>query len=218
MKHFFSGMMLALALIAALVVGMVAVAENAAPEMPSMEAVQPDQTQPGQAQPGQTQPDQTQPDQAQQPAADTELQQAYDAYRAARQSGRQEALEDELKGYVEAGKLTQEQADLILKDAREREALRNGTCPNCGYQFKSGMGKGGRMNGGKGMNNGMNRGKGGRMSGGRGMFNNQPGVGQQSNGMQMPNGMQMQPDAQANGTALLPEMQVMQDPDGFEGI
>ena len=217
MKHFFSGMMLALALIAALVVGMVAVAENAAPEMPSMEAVQPDQTQPGQAQPGQTQPDQIQPDQAQQPAADTELQQAYDAYRAARQSGRQEALEDELKGYVEAGKLTQEQADLILKDAREREALRNGTCPNCGYQFKSGMGKGGRMNGGKGMNNGMNRGKGGRMNGGRGMFNQQQPNGQQPNGMQQPNFGQ-QPNAQTNGAAILPEMQLMQDPDGFEGI
>ena len=207
MKHFFSGMMLALALVAALVVGVVAVAENAAPEMPSMEAVQPDPAQPDQAQ-----PDQAQPDQAQQPAADTELQQAYDAYRAAKQSGRQEALEDELKGYVEAGKLTQEQADLILKDAKEREALRNGTCPNCGYQFKNGMGKGGRMNGGKGMNNGMNRGKGGRMNGGRGMFNQQ-----QPNDGQQP-GFGQQPNAQANSAAILPEMQVMQDPNGFEGI
>ena len=178
---------------------------------------QPDPAQPEQAQPEQTQPEQAQPEQAQQSAADAELQQAYDAYRAAKQSSRQEALEDELKCYVEAGKLTQEQADLILNDVKERESLRNGTCPECGYQFKNGMGKGGRMNGGKGMN-GMNRGKGGRMSGGRGMFNNQPGVGQQSNGMQMPNGMQMQPDAHTNGTTLLPEMQVMQDPDGFEGI
>ncbi|MBR2698120.1 MAG: hypothetical protein IKE76_05955 [Clostridia bacterium] len=213
MKHFFSGMMLALALVAALVVGVVAVAENAAPEMPSMEAVQPDP-----AQPEQTQPDQTQPDQSvQQPAADTELQQAYDAYRAAKQSGRQEALEDELKGYVEAGKLTQEQADLILKDYKEREALRNGTCPNCGYQFENGMGKGGRMNGGKGMKGGMNRGKGGRMNGGRGMFNQQQPNGQQPDFGQQPN-VGQQPNAQANGAAILPEMQLMQDPNGFEGI
>ena len=209
MKHFFSGMMLALALVAALVVGVVAVAENAAPEMPSMEAVQPDPAQ----------PDQTQPDQSsQQPAADTELQQAYDAYRAAKQSGRREALEDELKGYVEAGKLTQEQADLILKDYKEREALRNGTCPNCGYQFENGMGKGGRMNGGKGMNGVMNRGKCGRMNGGRRMFSQQqPNFGQQPNVGQQPNFGQ-QPNAQANGAAILPEMQLMQDPNGFEGI
>lgn len=210
MKHFLTGMTLALVLVAALLVGVVAAAENVAPEMPAMEATQPDP-----AQPEQTEPEQVEPEQAQQD--DTALRQAYEAYRAAKQSSRQAALEDELKGYVEAGKLTQEQADLILNDYKQRDALRNGTCPECGYQFKNGMGKGGRMNGGKGMN-GMNRGKGGRMSGGRGMFNNQPGVGQQSNGMQMPNGMQMQPDAQANGTALLPEMQVMQDPDGFEGI
>ena len=75
------------------------------------------------------------------------------------------------------------------------------------------MGKGGRMNGGRGMNNGMGRGKGNRMNGGRGMFNQQPSVGQQQS-----NGMQMQPDAQANGSAFLPEMQFMQDPDGLEGI
>ena len=198
MKHFFSGMLLALALVAALVVGMAAVAENAAPEMPALEATQPDQTQPDQAQTGQPQPEQTQPEQGAQ-QDDAALRQAYDAYRAARQSSRQEALEDELKGYVEAGKLTQEQADLILKDSKERESLRNGTCPDCGYQFKNGMGKGGRMNG---MNGGMGRGK-----GGRGMFN-----GQQQGGMQM------QPGAQAESSAFLPEMQFTQQPDGLEGI
>lgn len=198
MKHFFSGMLLALALVAALVVGMAAVAENAAPEVPALEATQPEQTQPEQTQPEQTQPGQG----AQQD--DAALRQAYDAYRAARQSSRQEALEDELKGYVEAGKLTQAQADLILNDVRERESLRNGTCPDCGYQFKNGMGKGGRMNG---MNGGMGRGKGGRMNGGRGMFN-----GQQQGGMQM------QPGAQAESSAFLPEMQFTQQPNGLEGI
>ena len=70
-------------------------------------------------------------------------------------------LTEELNGYVEAGTMTQEQADLILNSMKERLAARNGECPNCGYQFqinaprmggqKSQRGgrmmQGGRMNG-----------------------------------------------------------------------
>ena len=98
MKHYFSGMMIALVLVLALVVGAVALAENTepeAPELPPVEEVQPEQPE------------------AQQPAGDaatndtatndTALQEAFDAYRAAKQSGRQEELEAELKGYVESG-------------------------------------------------------------------------------------------------------------------
>ena len=48
--------------------------------------------------------------------------------------------------YVEAGSLTQEQADMILKNVKERVAEKNGECPNCGYQFS---------NGGKGQRGGM---------------------------------------------------------------
>ena len=79
----------------------------------------------------------------------TALQDALTAYNQARQSTYTENLEAELKGYVESGKLTQEQADLILKYVKDQEALRNGVCPNCGYQFQNG-GKGGHMKGGFG--------------------------------------------------------------------
>ena len=79
----------------------------------------------------------------------TALQDALTAYNQARQSTYTENLEAELKGYVESGKLTQEQADLILKYVKDQEALRNGVCPNCGYQFQNGD-KGGHMKGGFG--------------------------------------------------------------------
>lgn len=166
MKHFFSGMLIALALVASLVVGVVAVAENApeAPEPPAAEAQQPAE------------------DAATDDAA---LKEAIEAYRAAKQSERQEALEAELKGFVESGKLTQEQADLILNYVKEQQAKRDGTCPSCGYQFRN-NGKGGRMNGGKSGNRGMSNGRQG--------FGQQPTFGQQ----QMPgqaNGMSFQPDA-----------------------
>ena len=190
MKHFFTGMMMALALVTALIVGVVALAESAAPEAPALPSIE-----------------EAQPEQ-QQPAADaatdnTALQQAFDAYRAAKQSTRQEALEEELKGYVESGKLTQEQADLILKYYKDQQALRDGTCPGCGYQFQSGSGKGGRMSGGRGMNGG----KGGRMGGSRGMFNGQqPASGQQ----QMP--------GQGNGTSFIPDAQAVPGANGDDGI
>ena len=83
---------------------------------------------------------------AEEPAADTALQDALKALEEARKSDKATDLEAELKAYVEAGKLTQEQADLILKAYKDQEALRNGVCPNCGYEFESGFGKGGRGN------------------------------------------------------------------------
>ena len=204
MKHFFSGMLIAFTLVAVLITGVIALAENAAPEipeLPSVEEVQPEQ----EAQ----QPEQEaqQPDQdAQQPAADassdnTALQDAFDAYRAARQSDQQEELEAELKSYVASGKLTQEQADLILNYYKEQEALRNGTCPNCGYQFQNGFGKGGHGMGGRGMKGG----KGGRMFGGMNMPGQQPST-------------QSGTDSQASGTAFEFGAQTIPFMDGTEGI
>ena len=96
------------------------------------------------------------------------LQEAFDAYRTAKQESRTADLEAELKEYVEAGKLTQEQADLILNAYKERAAQKNG----------SGMtdGKGFRMNGrgGKGGRRGNDFGRGG-MSGFGGQGNQNPG-------------------------------------------
>ena len=155
MKHFFSGMLIALILALALIAGVVATAENAAPdqpELPAAEALAPEQPTDG--------AEAQQPDAA---ASDT-------------------------------GKLTREQADLILKQYTDRQALRNGTCPGCGYQFDNGAaGKGGRMQGNRGMNGGKG-GRGGRMNGG---------FGQQ--GMQAPGQNQMLPQTPGNVA-------------GFEGI
>ena len=78
----------------------------------------------------------------------TALQEAQEAYRAAKQTDSLTEYETELKSMVEAGTLTQEQADLLLNAAKESVALANGTCPNCGYQFQNGGRKG--MNYGKG--------------------------------------------------------------------
>ena len=195
MKHFFSGMLIAFTLVAVLITGGIALAENAAPEIPELPSVE------------ESQPEQAQPEQdAQQPAADassdnTALQDAFDAYRAARQSDQQEELEAELKSYVASGKLTQEQADLILNYYKEQEALRNGTCPNCGYQFQNGFGKGGHGMGGRGMKGG----KGGRMFGGMNMPGQQPST-------------QSGTDSQASGTAFEFGAQTIPFMDGTEGI
>ena len=195
MKHFFSGMLIAFTLVAVLITGVIALAENAAPEIPELPSVE------------ESQPEQAQPEQdAQQPAADassdnTALQDAFDAYRAARQSVQQEELEAELKSYVASGKLTQEQADLILNYYKEQEALRNGTCPNCGYQFQNGFGKGGHGMGGRGMKGG----KGGRMFGGMNMPGQQPST-------------QSGTDSQASGTAFEFGAQTIPFMDGTEGI
>ena len=149
---------------------------------------------------------QSSPPAAQQPAADassdnTALQDAFNAYRTARQSDQQEELEAELKSYVASGKLTQEQADLILNYYKEQEALRNGTCPNCGYQFQNGFGKGGHGMGGRGMKGG----KGGRMFGGMNMPGQQPST-------------QSGTDSQASGTAFEFGAQTIPFMDGTEGI
>lgn len=82
------------------------------------------------------------------PAEDEQkaLQDALDAYRAAKQDEAVSDLEEELNGYVAASSLTQEQADLILKNVKERLAVKNGECPNCGYDLR-GQNKG--MRGGK---------------------------------------------------------------------
>ena len=195
MKHFFSGMLIAFTLVAVLITGVIALAENAAPEIPELPSVE------------ESQPEQAQPEQdAQQPAADassdnTALQDAFDAYRAARQSDQQEELEAELKSYVASGKLTQEQADLILNYYKEQEALRNGTCPNCGYQFQNGFGKGGHGMGGRGMKGG----KGGRMFGGMNMPGQQPST-------------QSGTDSQASGTAFEFGAQTIPFMDDTEGI
>ena len=207
MKHFISGMMIALALVAALVMGVVAMAENTAheaPEMPPVEEAQPEQVE--------TEQDAQQPD-TDAATDDSALREALDAYKAAKQSGRQEALEAELKGYVESGKLTQEQADLILNEYKEQEARRSGTCPNCGYQFQdgSGMAKGSRMSGGRGANGG----KGNRMNGGN-MFGRQPSAQQPS--VQQPTFGQQPGEGSTNGTAMQPDAQATPNMSGNEGI
>ncbi len=201
MKHFFTGMMMALALVTALIVGVVALAESAAPEVPELPSIE-------EAQPETPQTEQQPADDA---TDNTALKEALDAYRAAKQSDRQEALEAELKGYVESGKLTQEQADLILNYVKEQQALRDGTCPGCGYQFRNGngAGKGGRMNGGRGMNGG----KGGRMGGNRGMSNGQ----QQMPGQQQAPGQQQMP-GQGNGTSFQPDALTMPTMNVNDGI
>ena len=127
---------------------------------------------------------------AEAPATEDEqktLKEAMDAYRAAKQDKAVDNLEAELKGYVEAGSLTQEQADMILKNVKERVAEKNGECPNCGYQFS---------NGGKGQRGGMMDDQRGRqqrdgMMGQhrgqrRGQFGQMPGQQMPQNGQPMP--------------------------------
>ena len=113
-------------------------------------------------------------------AETTALNEALEAYGKAKSESRKLAiltsLKEELDGYVAAGSLTQEQADLILKYyAEQLTNQQNGT----------GFGKGGRMkNRDNGLTNGQDNtnslnipgGKGGR--GGHGRF------GQQQNGAQ----------------------------------
>ena len=194
MKQFFSGMLITLALVLAIVVGVVAIAESAETEAPQLPATE-------QA-PAETAPEAEAP--STESTDSTALKEALDAYNAARQSSKVEGLEAELKGYVESGKLTQEQADLILNYYKEQESLRNGTCPNCGYQFQSqgGFGRGGRSGGGKGGRGGMG-GNGGMRGFGR------QGMGAQDNA---------QGNAPTDGMAFDGSAQVAPDAFGFEGI
>ena len=188
MKHWMSGIVIALALALVLAVGVAALAENAGeePQLPEAGELQPaPEAQAPEAEDPQAETEQD----AQQDA--TALQEALNALKDARQSAHEDDLQAELDGYVASGKLTQEQADTIMKFYKERESLRNGTCPGCGYQFGNGQGKGGRGNGfgGKGGNgfggsdgsqrgNGFGGGKNGRggkgMKGGFGDFQAQP--------------------------------------------
>ena len=104
-------------------------------------------------------------------SSDTALMEAYAAYAEARYNAkvqkRQEALKTELDGYVEAGNMTREQADLILNAEAERSAARkearNGKNGSCTGMPKSMNGQPGKMpgNGGRnGRNNRMNPGMG----------------------------------------------------------
>lgn len=197
MKHFLSKALLIAALALALVLGVVALAENTgteAPELPAASDVQGAEEQPSTGDAGDT-------------ADDAALQDALNAYRAAQQSSRAEELEAELNGYVASGKLTQEQADLILKYYKDRESLRNGVCPSCGYQFqnsgKGGFGKGGRGNGGFG------KGNNGSFGGGRG---------QRGFGAQQAPGDRQAPSGSANGTAFAPDAQAPNAFTADEGI
>ena len=116
-------------------------------------------------------------------AADPALQEAMNALAAARSGSRQADLETELNAYVEAGKLTREQADLILKAYQDQESLRSGVCPNCGYQFSDG-GKGGRMKNGSGSGFGgdFGGGKSGGKNGGQNGRGSRGSFGRQQNG------------------------------------
>ena len=191
MKNTIIGIALALAL--ALVMGMAAFAENvpeaATEPVPAVTEEAPDE-----------------PAEPAEPAADDNqaLQEALEAYRAAKQSKRVDDLEAELSEYVASGALTQEQADLILNYYKEQESLRNGTCPNCGYQFQSqgGFGRGGRSGGGKGGRGGMG-GNGGMRGFGR------QGMGARDNA---------QGNAPTDGMAFDGSAQVAPDAFGFEGI
>ena len=126
-------------------------------------------------------------------AESTALNEALEAYGKAKSESRKLAiltsLKEELDGYVAAGSLTQEQADLILKYYAEQLA---------NQQNVAGFGKGGRMkNRNNGLTNGQDNtnnlnstgGKGGR--GGHGRF------GQQQNGTQQNTvpGTAVSPDA-----------------------
>ena len=161
MKNYIIGIALALAL----VMGVVAFAETAEPATDSVPAV-------------------TEEAPAEEAAAETEktddnaaLQDALEAYRRARESKRVDDLTEELNGYVEAGSMTQEQADLILNSMKERLAAKNGECPNCGYRFQNNAPQ---MGGQKGQ-------RGGRMLQGGQM----PGIQAQPNGPM--NGQQQGP-------------------------
>ena len=123
MKNYIIG----IALVLALVMGVVAFAETAEPSTDPVPAVTEEA-----------------PTEEAAPAAEAEqtddnaaLQEALEAYRSARESKRVDDLTEELNGYVEAGTMTQEQADLILNSVKERMAAKNGECPNCGYRFQN---------------------------------------------------------------------------------
>ena len=179
MKNYIIGIALALAL----VMGVVAFAETAEPETDPIPAV----TEEAPAEEAATDTAAAETEKTDDNAA---LQEALEAWRSARESKRVVDLTEELNGYVEAGTMTREQADLILSSVKERLAARNGECPNCGYQFQNNTPK---MGGQKGQ-------RGGRMMQGGQMNGQTP---QQQNG-QMP-GNQAQPNGPMNGQQQAPQ-------------
>ena len=168
MKNYIIGIALALAL----VMGVVAFAETAEPSTDPVPAVTEDAP-----------AEEAANDAAEAEKTDdnTALQEALEAWRSARESKRVVDLTEELNGYVEAGTMTREQADLILSSVKERLAARNGECPNCGYQFQNNTPK---MGGQKGQ-------RGGRMMQGGQMNGQMPGNQAQPNGPM--NGQQQAP-------------------------
>ena len=141
MKHYIIGIALALVLI----LGAAAFAEAADATVDPVPAVTEEATEAVPA------------EEARRPETDDEaLKEAMDAYRAAKEDKKVAELEAELDEYVADGSLTREQADLILNNVKEKLAAKNGECPNCGYAFMKGnrQGKGNRMPGGCGMQDG----------------------------------------------------------------
>lgn len=149
MKNYIIGIALALAL----VMGATAFAETAEPATDPVPAAT-EETMAGDAEAPAANPDAEAPAAEEAQADDgTALREALDAFRSAKASSRIDELAEELNGYVEAGSMTQEQADLILNSAKEQLAARDGECPSCGYKLQGGaprmdgrMGRrGGRM-------------------------------------------------------------------------
>ena len=139
------------------------------------------------------------------------LQDAMDAYRAAKQDKAVSDLEAELNEYVSAGSMTQDQADLILKNVKERVAEMKGECPNCGYDLR-GQSKGGKNKCGGKMPSQQNGGhrngrQNGQMPGQRGQMPGNNRGGNQQNGQR--------PDAQSGAT---PQQGGMQMPGNQQNV
>lgn len=100
-------------------------------------------------------------------SASTDLAAALAAYNAAKAGTRVADFEAELNEMVESGKLTREQADILLKAMTDAEALKNGVCPECGYEFSARGRSAKRTKALSGDNAGM-RGNGNARSGGKG--------------------------------------------------
>lgn len=170
MKNYIIGIALALAL----VMGVVAFAETAEPATDPVPAVTEEA-------PTEEAAPEAPADEAAKADDNAALQEALEAWRSARESKRVDDLTEELNGYVEAGTMTQEQADLILNSVKERLAARNGECPNCGYQFQNNAPRMGSQRGQRG----------GRMMQGGQMNGQMPGNQAQPNGPM--NGQQQAP-------------------------
>ena len=183
MKNTIIGIALALALL----MGVVAFAETAEPAMDPVPAVTEEA-------PAEDATAEAPADEAAQSDDETALREAMEAYRNAKQAKRLDDLAEELNGYVEAGTLTREQADLILNSVKERMAAEDDKCPNCGCQLQNSAP---RMGGRKGQF-GDNRQRGGRMMQGGRMNGRQPDA-QSGATPRQPNGQQPGSQAQPNG-------------------